>query len=82
MKVSGLTSSESARKLHFNPNEVKNLEKLKARVERAMVNCRLSRNDRDDIMRQIYADGKVSPEECEIWRSLQEKIWEGEIQID
>jgi uncharacterized membrane protein YebE (DUF533 family) len=58
------------------------LEQLKARVERAIADGYLSRSERDDIMRRIYADHRVSVEECEILRLLQNKIWEGEIQID
>lgn len=58
------------------------LEKLKARVERAIADGWLSRDERDGIIRRIYADHQVSVEECEILRLLQQKIWEGEIQID
>jgi hypothetical protein len=80
MKVSEQKLRESSQ----NPEsqDAGELEKLKDRVERAIADGCLSRSERDDIMRRIYADRRVSVEECEILRLLQHKIWEGEIQID
>jgi len=80
MKISGKDVRESSQ--NANSQDAAELEKLKARVDRAIVDARLSREERDDIMRRIYADGRVSVEECEVLRLLQNKIWEGEIQID
>lgn len=80
MKISGREVRESSQ--NANSQDAVELAKLKARVDRALVDARLSREERDDIMRRIYADGRVSVEECEILRLLQTKIWEGEIQID
>lgn len=80
MKVSDYRLSESSQT--SDERDAQELEKLKARVERAIADCRISRAERDDIIRRIYADGRVSVEECEILRLLQNKIWEGEIQID
>jgi uncharacterized membrane protein YebE (DUF533 family) len=80
MKVSDQKPRESSK--HLESQEAVDLEKLKARVEQAIADGYLSRSERDDIMRRIYADRRVSVEECEILRLLQNKIWEGEIQID
>lgn len=57
------------------------LSKIQKMVERAISDGRLTRQERDDIQAAIYADKKVTPEECELWRRVQEKIWQGELQI-
>jgi uncharacterized membrane protein YebE (DUF533 family) len=55
---------------------------IQAMVERALADGRLSREERDAIMNAIYADKKVTREESKLWRLLQQKIWQGEVQID
>ncbi|MDB9311542.1 hypothetical protein PN462_00405 [Spirulina sp. CS-785/01] len=57
------------------------ISKIRALVERAISDGQLTRDERDDIQAAIYSDHKVSPEECELWRQVQEKIWRGEIRI-
>lgn len=57
------------------------LAHLSQRAERALESGTISREERDDLLRAIYADGKVSVEECAILRQLQERIWQGEVAI-
>jgi len=58
------------------------LAKVEAAVKRALADGKLSRSERETIMNTVYADGKVSPQECEILRSLQEKVWRGEVELE
>jgi hypothetical protein len=80
METADLHLSQSSQSV--SSNDAIELEKLKVRVEWAIADRRISRYERDDIIRIIYADRRVSVEECEVLRLLQEKIWQGEIQID
>lgn len=66
--------------------ELSNVEKtelsnLAKRAERALEDGVISREERDEIVRAMYADGKVSVQECAIFRTIQEKIWQGEVLI-
>jgi uncharacterized membrane protein YebE (DUF533 family) len=58
------------------------IEQLKAMVARALADGRLSQSESETIKTAIYADHKVTPEEAQVFRELQSKIWNGEIQID
>lgn len=58
------------------------LGKLRAMVERAVVDGELSRRERDEIMEVIYSKKQVTREECEVMRVLQRKIWTAEIKIE
>lgn len=55
-----------------SPEEVKDLEKLKALIERAIADGRLSAQEMDSIKRAMNADGKVTCEELDLCRQL---IW-------
>ncbi|MFP4134187.1 MAG: hypothetical protein ACLFQP_07350 [Halothece sp.] len=55
--------------------------KLRAMVERAIIDGELSRGERDEIMEAIYAKKKITREECHLMRTLQQKIWTAEIKI-
>ncbi|MGM0455317.1 MAG: hypothetical protein ACQERW_04010 [Cyanobacteriota bacterium] len=57
------------------------LSDLAKRAKQALEDGVISRQERDEIVGAIYADGKVSVEECAIFRSIQEKIWLGEVII-
>ncbi|WP_206043713.1 hypothetical protein [Geitlerinema sp. P-1104] len=57
------------------------LSDLARRAKKALEDGVISRQERDEIVAAIYADGKVSVEECAIFRSIQEKIWLGEVMI-
>ncbi|WP_219729953.1 hypothetical protein [Sodalinema gerasimenkoae] len=57
------------------------LSDLAKRAKKALEDGVISRQERDEIVAAIYADGKVSVEECAIFRSIQEKIWLGEVII-
>ena len=54
---------------------------IKAMAERALADGKLSREERDRIMRAIYADHKVTVEEAALMRSIQEKIWNHEVEV-
>lgn len=56
--------------------------RLKAMIERALNDGALSREESQAIKSQMYADKEVTPEESELFRELQDKIWKGEIRID
>lgn len=56
--------------------------KLRAMVERALVDGELSRRERDEIMEVIYSKQQVTREECQLMRVLQRKIWTAEIKIE
>lgn len=57
------------------------ITKLRAMVERALVDGELSRRERDEIMEAIYGKKAITREECELMRLLQQKIWTAEIKI-
>ena len=59
-----------------------NIHKVKKIIEYALADGRLSREESDMILKAIYADKKVSPEEAKLWRELQDKINQGEIALD
>lgn len=58
------------------------IEKVRRTIEQALADGVVSREDNDQILATIYADGKVSREECELFRVLQEKVWRGEVALD
>jgi hypothetical protein len=51
-------------------------------IQRALADGRLSNLESQAIKTAIYADKKVTPEESALFRELQDKIWQGEVQID
>jgi hypothetical protein len=62
--------------------ETEELQKVQTKVNRALANCSLSRKDREDLLSMVYSDGKVSAQECELLRTLQQKIWQGEVHLE
>ena len=58
------------------------VSQIKVMIERALVDGYLSREESETIKTAIHADKKVTPEEVELFRLLQDKIWKGEVQID
>lgn len=71
----------SSRHQPLSAMEQQALSDLAARAKKALEEGVISRKARDEIVAAIYADGKVSVEECAIFRSIQEKIWQGEVII-
>ncbi len=55
---------------------------IRKMIERALADGKLSRQESDDIKAAISADEKVTEEECEMFRQLQEKVWRGEVQLE
>lgn len=65
----------------LSPEELKHLEKLKALIEGAIADGRLSAEEMDSINRAINADGKVTCEELDLCRELiWNKIEKGELE--
>ena len=65
------------------PEELKELEKLRAIIERSTADGVLTKGERETISAAIYADKKVTRQEMEILRTLiQEKVATGEIKLD
>lgn len=67
------------------PEEVKKLEKLKARIERAVVDGKISGQEMEDIQNEIMTDGKGSAEqiyrELELYRILvEQKLETGDLE--
>ncbi|GBF81091.1 hypothetical protein [Aphanothece sacrum] len=58
------------------------LEQIKTMIERALADKRLSPLESDSIKAAIYSDKKVTPEEAELFRNLQEQIWNGDVIIE
>ncbi len=66
-----------------NPEELKDLEKLKRMIEQAIADNVLTRDERDTIAAAMYSDRKVTPQELELMRILiQEKVASGELTLD
>ena len=51
-------------------------------IEWVLADGRLSRFESEVIRAAIYQDKMLSPEKARLLRELQQKIWEGEIQLD
>ncbi len=56
-------------------------EHVKAIVDRALADQRLTREEQQDIMRAILADNWVSEEEQELLESIAERIRQGDITV-
>lgn len=58
------------------------VERLKIIIERSLADGRLSRLESEIIRTAIYHNKTVTRQETELFRQLQEKIWQGEVAID
>ena len=58
------------------------IDQIKAKIERALADGSLSRLESEAIKAAIYRDKKFSPEEAQLFRELQDKIWKGEVMIE
>lgn len=66
-----------------SPEDLSNLAKLRAIIERAIADGKLTRQEMESIQLEIRADGKVTFEELELCRELiWEKIRNGELEYD
>ncbi|MGI0485776.1 hypothetical protein ACN4EK_10090 [Pantanalinema rosaneae CENA516] len=64
-----------------SPEELRDLEKLKAIIERAIADGKISKAELDAMKTQAWSDGKITPEELELYSSLVlDKIRTGELQ--
>ena len=64
-----------------DPKQAQELEQLKARIDAATADGRLSQQELDEIRAAIYADQKVTAEEAALVMSLMEKVSQGTIQL-
>ena len=58
------------------------IERIQVMIEWVLADGRLSRFESEVIRAAIYRDKTISPEKARLLRELQQKIWEGEIQLD
>ena len=65
----------------ITPAEEQQLQQLRTTITRILSDGYVSRQEHDELLRVIYADGKVSREESRLFRLVQEKIWQGEVYI-
>ena len=66
-----------------SPEDLKNLDKLRAIIERAIADGKLTRQEMESIQFEIRADGKVTVHELELCRKLiWQKIRNGELEHD
>ncbi|MEG4201932.1 hypothetical protein [Microcoleus sp. Pol12A5] len=65
------------------PEETRQLEKLQVQIERAVADGKISKQEMEDINRAIWADGKVTVEELELYRMLvTDKIVSGDVEYE
>ena len=65
------------------PEESRDLEKLKAIIERATADGKISRQELDAIKAAQFADGKISIAELELYRTLiLERVEKGELEYE
>ncbi|MEG4215689.1 hypothetical protein QUA27_09205 [Microcoleus sp. Pol14C6] len=63
--------------------ETRQLEKLQVQIERAVADGKISKQEMEDIKRTIWADGKVSVEELELYRIfVTDRIVAGELEYE
>ena len=76
-----LVSRSSAKKP--TQEETRQLEKLQVQIERAVADGKISKQEIEDIKRAICADGKVTVEELELYRTLvTDRIVAGEVEYE
>jgi len=75
MEISRPASSEPSLE------DLENLDKLKAVIERAIADGKLNETEKQQIKAAAWANGKITPQELELIRNLiLEKIRNGELQ--
>lgn len=58
------------------------LEQIRIKIERALADGRISRQESEDIKAAIYADKKVTKEEAQLFRELQNQIFNGDVVLE
>ena len=56
------------------------IERVREIVQRAVADRKLTRAEQDEIMAAVLADGRVSPEEQDLLKQIQEDIRLGKIE--
>ncbi|MEG4027634.1 MULTISPECIES: hypothetical protein [unclassified Microcoleus] len=65
------------------PEETRQLERLQVQIERAVADGKISKHEMEDIKRAIWADGKVTVEELELYRMLvTDRIFSGDVEYE
>ncbi|MEG3910402.1 hypothetical protein QT979_00510 [Microcoleus sp. w2-18bC1] len=63
--------------------ETRQLEKLQVQIERAVADGKISKQEMEDIKKAIWADGKVTVEELELYRMLvTDRIVAGDVEYE
>jgi len=63
------------------PEELQDLEKLKTAIEQVIANGKVSKAESERIKTMMWADGKITPEELELCRTMiYSKINAGELE--
>lgn len=57
------------------------IERVREIVQRAVSDRKLTRAEQDEIMAAVLADGRVSPEEQDLLKQIQEDIRLGKIEF-
>jgi hypothetical protein len=64
-----------------SPEDLENLDKLKAVIERAIADGKLTQSEVKQIRTAAWANGKITPQELELVRTLvKEKLRNGELE--
>jgi len=75
MEISRPTASEPS------PEDLENLDKLKAVIERAIADGKLTETEKQQIRTVAWSNGKITPQELELVRSMiLDKLHSGELQ--
>ncbi len=62
--------------------EIQTYAHLKSLVEQVSADGRLTRDEDEVIMSAIVASQHPTAEMCALFRSLQEKVWSGELRLE
>ena len=75
MEISRPNASEPS------PEDLENVDKLKAVIERAIADGKLSQDEVQQIKTAAWANGKITPQELELVRTLvKDKLQSGELE--
>jgi uncharacterized membrane protein YebE (DUF533 family) len=76
----GLMQTDQPGAKEPTPDDLKDLETLKAVIDRAAADGKISKAEMDAIKATAWADGKITPEELQMYSELVlEKIRTGEL---
>jgi hypothetical protein len=56
-------------------------DKMEEMIDRALADGQLSTAESEMIEATLYGDGQVAPEQMQLFRELQEKVWQGDVML-